>query len=135
MDFIYKRKINYYETDRMGIVHHSNYIRFLEESRSYWLENANIPMGKLESLGYTIPTLEVYCKYIHHVTVGDNLLIKPIMEEYNGVRMKISYEVIDEKTNRKVIDAWTTHCFTSRELRPVNMKKHNPEINDIFENL
>ena len=33
MDFTYKRIINYYETDKMGIVHHSNYIRFLEEAR------------------------------------------------------------------------------------------------------
>ena len=32
--FKYERKINYYETDKMGVVHHSNYIRFLEEARS-----------------------------------------------------------------------------------------------------
>ena len=31
MDYVYERRINYYETDRMGIVHHSNYIRFMEE--------------------------------------------------------------------------------------------------------
>ena len=33
MEFKYERKINYYETDKMGIVHHSNYIKFLEEAR------------------------------------------------------------------------------------------------------
>ena len=38
MSFKYERKINYYETDRMGVVHHSNYIRFLEEARSRWME-------------------------------------------------------------------------------------------------
>ena len=38
MDYTYSRIINYYETDKMGIVHHSNYIRFLEEARSRWLE-------------------------------------------------------------------------------------------------
>ena len=32
MKFSMERNINYYETDRMGIVHHSNYIRFLEEA-------------------------------------------------------------------------------------------------------
>ena len=37
MSFTYKRIINYYETDRMGVVHHSNYIRFLEEARCRWL--------------------------------------------------------------------------------------------------
>ena len=34
MSFEFKRKMNYYETDRMGVIHHSNYIRFLEEAKS-----------------------------------------------------------------------------------------------------
>ena len=47
MSFSYTRKINYYETDKMGVVHHSNYIRFLEEARCRWLEELNISMEKL----------------------------------------------------------------------------------------
>ncbi len=43
MDKAFQRKINYYETDRMGVVHHSNYIRYLEEARCYFLENIGIP--------------------------------------------------------------------------------------------
>ena len=42
---IYERKINYYETDKMGVVHHSNYIRFLEEARCYWMGNNRISRG------------------------------------------------------------------------------------------
>ena len=55
MSFKYERKINYYETDRMGVVHHSNYIRFLEEARCRWLEELNISMEKLEELGKNRP--------------------------------------------------------------------------------
>ena len=132
MEFVYERKINYYETDKMGVVHHSNYIRFLEESRCRLLEECNLPMEKIEELGFTIPVLEVNCKYINHVTSGDVLLIKPIITEYNGVRMTVSYEVTNKKTGQEVIKAWTKHCFTSKELRPVNMKKYNPEINELF---
>ena len=36
MNFIYERKVNYYETDKMGVVHHSNYIRYMEEARCTW---------------------------------------------------------------------------------------------------
>ena len=64
MDFEYSRIINYYETDKMGVVHHSNYIRFLEESRCRWMEYLNFSMERLEELGFTIPVLEVNCKYI-----------------------------------------------------------------------
>ena len=135
MSFTYTRKINYYETDKMGVVHHSNYIRFLEEARSRWLEELNISMERLEKEGYTIPTLEVNCKYKYHVTSGDTIIIKPKISEYNGVRMTVSYEVIEEKTGKTVIEAWTKHCFTDINLKPINMKKHNKEINEVFENL
>lgn len=133
MDFVYKRKINYYETDKMGVVHHSNYIRFLEEARCEWLEKLGIPIEKLESIGYTIPVLEVNCKYLFHVTSGDIINIKPIISEYNGVRMTVNYEVTDSKTGKNVIDACTKHCFTNKNLRPINMKKNNLQIHKIFE--
>ena len=135
MDFIYKREINYYETDKMGVVHHSNYIRYLEEARSRWLKELKIPMEYLENLGYTIPTLEVHCEYKSHVTVGDIITIKPIITEYNGVRMTVLYEVLNIKTKKEVIKAWTKHCFTNSKLRPINMKKNNIQIYEIFERL
>lgn len=135
MEFKYKRKINYYETDKMGIVHHSNYIRFLEEARCIWLEEANIPMSKLEANGVTIPTLDVYCKYKTPVTVGDVIVIKPIKTEYNGIRMKVEYEVTNEKTGDVVIEAYTDHCFTNNELKPINLKKANKEYFDIFDKI
>ena len=135
MEFEYKREINYYETDKMGIVHHSNYIRFLEEGRCKWLKELGISMNYLEANGYTIPTLEVNCQYKNHVTSGDIIIIKPIVTEYNGVRMTVSYEIKEEKTGKEVIKAWTKHCFTNKELRPINMKKNNIVINKIFEDL
>ena len=135
MDFEYEREINYYETDKMGVVHHSNYIRYLEEARCKWMKQLGISMEELETMGYTIPTLEVNCEYKNHVTSGDTILIKPRITEYNGVRMTVSYEVIDTKTNKEVIKAWTKHCFTNSELRPVNMKKSNVKIHETFENL
>lgn len=135
MSFRYERKINYYETDRMGVVHHSNYIRFLEEARSRWMENVGISMEMLEKEGYTIPTIEVDCKYKYHVTSGDIITIEPYISEYTGVRMTVEYSVIDRKTGKTVIEAWTKHCFTDNSLKPVNMKKKNEKVYQLFENL
>ena len=133
MDYKYIREINYYETDKMGIVHHSNYIRFLEEARCRWMKELGLPMEKLEEMGYTIPTLEVNCKYLYPVTSGDVISIRPYISEYNGVRMTISYEVINTNTNNEVIKAITKHCFTNKKLKPVNMKKSNSDIHRILE--
>ena len=135
MSFIYKRKINYYETDRMGVVHHSNYIRFLEEARSRWMEELGVSMEVLEKMGYTIPTLEVNCKYKYHVTSGDTIIIEPKISDFNGVRMTVEYKVTDEKTGKTIIETWTKHCFTDKNLRPVNIKKKNEKVYNIFEKL
>lgn len=135
MDYTFERKINYYETDKMGVVHHSNYIRFLEEARCDWLENIEMPFELLEDNGITIPVLEVKCKYKYHVTFGDIILIKPFVKEYTGVRMTVGYEVINKETKKLVLEAETKHCFTDKTLKPINLKKHKKEFSDKFENL
>ncbi len=135
METIYERKINYYETDRMGVVHHSNYIRFLEEARCYWLEQIDMPFALLEENGITIPVLGVNCTYKYHVTFGDTILIKPYMKEYSGVRMTVGYEVTEKASGKTVIIAETKHCFTNKELKPINLKKYNKEFSDKFEGL
>ena len=130
---IFERKINYYETDRMVIVHHSNYIRFLEEARCAWLVDMDMPFELLEENGITIPVLGVNITYKNHVTFGDVLQIKVFVKEYSGVRMTIGYDVIDKKTGKVVILAETKHCFTNRELKPINLKKISPEFSIKFE--
>ena len=134
-ELIYERKINYYETDKMGVVHQSNYIRFLEEARCYWMEKIGIPFSALEEKGVTIPVLGVNVEYKHHVTYDDTILIKVIIKEFSGVRMTVSYDVRDKKTGEKVIEAETKHCFTNKELRPVSLKKYAPEFNSKIEEM
>ena len=133
--FKFERKINYYETDTMGIVHHSNYIRFLEEARCKWLESVDLSMAKIEALGFRIPTIEVNCKYKTGVTNDDKIIIELIVEEFNGVRMKIKYRVVNAENDALVMEAYTEHCFTNADGRPINVKKYNEEVYDKISSL
>ncbi len=135
MDYAFERKINYYETDKMGVVHHSNYIRYLEEARCDWLESIGMPFEILEDNGITIPVLEVKCKYKYHVTFGDTIIVRTFVKEYTGVRMTVGYEVINKETEKTVLEAETKHCFTGINLKPINLKKYKKEFSDKFENL
>lgn len=135
MAYTYERKINYYETDRMGVVHHSNYIRFMEEARCAWLEDADMPFALLEENGITIPVLGVKCDYKYHATFADTIVIKIIGKEYSGVRMTLGYEITEKESGKLLLTGETKHCFTNRELKPVNLKKHAPEFSNKFEAL
>ena len=135
MEYIFERNINYYETDKMGVVHHSNYIRFLEEARCEWLKYIGLPFETLEENGITIPVLGVNCTYKYHVTFGDTIVIKLKVKDYTGVRMTVEYEVLNKKTGKVALIGETKHCFTSKDLRPLNLKKVAPEFSQKFEEM
>jgi len=132
MDFVYERKINYYETDKMGVVHHSNYIRFLEEARCEQLSKAQIPYSAFEENDIMIPVLAVNCSFKHHVTFEDTILIKPSVKDFNGVRLTMSYTVTNKKTGDIILTGETKHCFTDANLKPIRLQKLNPDFYDKF---
>lgn len=135
MGFVFERKINYYETDKMGVVHHSNYIRYMEEARCSWLESIEMPFSLLEENGITIPVLGVNCDYKYHVTFDDTIIINLFIKEYSGVRMTVGYDIKDKESKKTVLVGETKHCFTNKELKPINLKKYKKEFSDKFENL
>ena len=58
----YQHQVQYYETDQMGIAHHSNYIRWFEEARSYILTEIGMGYEKMEEIGIISPVLSVSAK-------------------------------------------------------------------------
>ena len=135
MDFIYERKINYYETDRMGIVHHSNYIRFLEEARCEMLCKVGMPYSSFEEKGILIPVLGVNCSFKNHVTFNDIVLIETFVKEFNGVRLTMGYTIINKETGNIVLTGETKHCFTDNNLKPVRLQNQLPEFYEKFTEL
>ena len=132
MSFTYERRINYYETDKMGIVHHSNYIRFLEEARCYMLDEMGIPYSYLEEQKIMIPVLGVNCSFKQHVTFDDIIIIEPYIKDFNGVRLTVGYNVTNKENGNVVLTGETKHCFTDTSLRPIRLQKSFPDIYDKF---
>ena len=83
----YDHKVQYYETDGMGIVHHSNYIRWFEEARVDLLEQLGFGYDRIEEAGYSGPVLEVSCQYKTMSKFGETVRIEASITQYNGVRM------------------------------------------------
>ena len=133
--YIFERKINYYETDKMGIIHHSNYIRFFEEARSALLEKAELPYNLMEEKGIMSPVLGITCKYKQHVTFGDTIEIHSYIKEFSGVKFTVGYEIYNKKNNVLCVSGESIHCFTDSNLKPLNLKKHFNDVYEKFMNL
>ena len=128
--YTYKHKVQYYETDKMGITHHSNYIRCMEEARVAWMENMGWSYKKCEDLGMISPTLAVNCQYKKNTTFNDVISINIKLKQYNGLRLKIEYTMLKE--NEFVAFGETEHCFTNSHGLPIRIKKDYPEFNTIL---
>ena len=130
--YIFERKINYYETDKMGIVHHSNYIRFFEEARCALLEEALLPYAIMEEKGIMSPVLGVSCQYKQHVTFGDTIQVHAYIKEFTGVKFTVAYEIYNKNTNALCVIGESNHCFTDSNLKPLNIKKHHTDVFEKF---
>ncbi|MFC0233150.1 acyl-CoA thioesterase [Vagococcus entomophilus] len=131
----YTHLAQYYETDQMGIIHHSNYIRWFEEARSDLLDQLHFGYNVMEKKGVMIPVTEVTCTYKSMVHYNDSVYILPKITEFNGIRLTISYEIIDTNTKELRAQGTSSHCFLSRQQKIISIKKKHPEIFAIFEQI
>lgn len=129
---IYEHRAQYYETDQMGIIHHSNYLRWFEEAKIDLMEQAGMSYRIMEEEGIQSPVLEISCKYKSMVRFQDIVLIKAELKEYNGVKMVISYEVSDKESGEIRCLGTSRHCFLNSEGKPVSMKRRAVEFHDLF---
>lgn len=130
---IFKRRINYYETDKMQVVHHSNYIRFLEECRMDFLRQMNLDYDKMEEKGIMIPVLSVNCNYQNPARFGETICIVPKLEKFRGVKFEMSYRIYSEDFTVLHNEAETSHCFVDFDFKPVRLKRDFPDIYDAMQ--
>lgn len=124
----YRRRTNYYETDQMGIIHHSNYIRYFEEARLYWMEETGISYREIEEMGLLVPVLFVDCQYKSPVRYGDEITVAVRLDSFNGLKMEFSYEIYREGMVELCTAGRSGHCFLDRSMKPVRLKRDYPEL-------
>lgn len=128
----YKHKVQYYETDQMGIVHHSNYIRWFEEARIDFMEQMGIGYEEMEKQGILSPVLGAEATYLRMVRFGDTVVIRTKIQHYNGIKLTIAYEVYNEKTEMICCKGVTNHCFLTRMGKPISLKRDLIGFHDVL---
>ncbi len=130
METKYKHRVNYYETDGMKMVHHSNYVRWMEEARVDFMDKMGYSYKKLEDRGIASPVLSYTCQIKHSTYFDDIVEVIPKVVEYNSVRLKIEYTMT--VNDILVAVGETNHCFVNQKGRPVRLSKECPELDELF---
>ena len=130
----YKHKVSYYETDKMGLTHHPNYLRWMEEARVDYFEAVGAPYHELEERGIYSPVTHMEADYIRGTTYPETVTIETRITEFKGVRMKVSY-VMKNEAGDTVCRARSEHCFLDGEGRLIRVKKEEPELYGLLTDL
>lgn len=128
----YEHRAMYYETDQMGIIHHSNYIRWMEEARMDLMDQMGYSYKQMEEAEIISPVISVQCEYKSMVHFNDTVVIETKIAEYNGIKMTVQYRMTDKETGELRTLATSEHCFLNASGKPISLKRTYPELDTKF---
>jgi acyl-CoA thioester hydrolase len=107
-------RVIYADTDAMGIVYHTNYIKWFEIGRTELLRDVGIVYAKMEALGYNLPLTEVYCNYLLPAKYDQIIVVETELEYLKRASMKFVYTIWDEDREKTLVEGYTIHACTNK---------------------
>ena len=125
--FVYKRRAQYHETDQMGIIHHSNYVKWMEEARVRFMDAMGFGYREMEEHGIQSPVVNISVNYKKSFRFDDEADIYVRVAKYTGAALELAYEFRNAVTGEVCTTASSRHGFI-RDGRLVSLKKALPEL-------
>ena len=116
ISFETKIRVEYHHTDQMGVVHHSNYVKFFEVARTEWLRANGLTYAEMERRGVMMPIVDVAVKYRNPALYDELISVTAFVDEAPMARMTFRYEVRGED-GRDIASGSTTLGFIDKETR------------------
>ena len=106
----YKFRVTYPDTDKMGTMHHANYVKYYEAARWELLRSIGIPYNLVEELGVMCPVISMKFKFLKTTRYDEQLTVKTRLKEIKGVRIWFEYRLYNER-NELINKAETELAF------------------------
>lgn len=124
----YTRKTFFYETDQMGIIHHSNYIRWFEEARFDLLEQIGYGSDFLEREKLGSPVLDVSCQYKAMTRFNEEVAIRVVVLECSKAKLTFSYQVVGTQDQVVRATGESSHCFLNEAGKIISIQRQFPAL-------
>lgn len=122
-------RVRYEETDRMGVVYHTNYLVYFEVGRTELLRSLGQPYIELEEAGFVLAVVDCGARFLRSAQYDDLLAIRPTITELRKTRVRINYEILCG--DQLLVTGYTQHAVLERG----SMKPARPpqSLMDAFE--
>lgn len=121
----YLHTVQYYECDPMGVLHHSNYARIMEESRVEWMDRMGFGYERMEAEGVMSPVTAISLEYKRPAKFRDQIRVEIRVEELGNIRLRLRYEMF--VGDQLACKATSSHCFIENG-RPVSLERRFPDF-------
>ena len=110
-----KVRVIYADTDAMGIVYHTNYIRWFELGRNELMRQLGVAYTELEKLGLNLPLTKVSCHYLAPAKYDQMVTIETGFDYIKRASIKFNSKIWDENQQKILVEGYTIHACTNKE--------------------
>ena len=111
-------RVNYFDTDQMGVVWHGNYIKYFEMAREELFREAGLPYAELEKAGIMMPIVDVAVEYKYPAHYDEVLSVETRVAEPPRSRIRVEYVIANEQGETVVTGSTTLAFIDSATRRP-----------------
>jgi acyl-CoA thioester hydrolase len=116
--------VRYAETDQMQIVHHANYIVWMEEGRSEFMRASGGDYAEVERGGHLLAVTGVQVRYLAPAHYGERVIVRTWIEELRSRTLKFGYEIINANSGALLVTGQSEHVCMDRQGRVIRI----PEV-------
>lgn len=125
-------KVRYAETDKMGIVHHSNYPIWFEVGRTEATKAVGVSYSDIEGKGVMMPLLAMSFNFKAPAQYDDEVVIRTWIKMLTKTRITFGYEALKSDDRKLLCEGETEHAWTDDKLKPINAKKVLPDVFEVY---
>ena len=95
----------------MGIVYHTNYIKWFEVGRNEYMRENGFKYTDIEKTGFSLPVTKAFSQFLMAARYDDILLIETNLDYFKRGSVKFDYEIWDEPRENLLVEGYTVHAF------------------------
>ncbi len=110
-----KVRVLYADTDAMGVVYHTNYIKWFEIGRSELMRQMGVPYTELGKVGLNLPLIKVSCEYLKFATYDQLLTVETEFDYIKKATVRYNSRIWNENKENLIAEGYTIHACTNNE--------------------
>ena len=117
--FDWRLRVRYAETDAQRIVHHAEYLVYMEEARCELVRALGLSYRTLEERGLSLVVTEAQLRYSSPAEFDDRLRVRARISRVRSREVVFEYRIEHVESGRLVARGTTTHVFVDRDLKVI----------------